>query len=323
MLIILHLVLLGLFSFLLVQASIRIINSLTTLSRFLALREFSIAFILMALATSLPEIFVGITSALENTPVLSLGNVLGSNIANLTLVTGIVVLSCRRLFARSIIVRRDALYMAVYSSVPLLLLLDSNLSRIDGVILILFYFFYLGKLLQQRSSFKERHNHIARKEASRSLIIFTIAVLVLLASAEGIVYSAEKIAVDLGIPVSLVGLFFVSLGTSLPEIVFELKAVENKHSGLVLGDLVGSVVTNSTLVLGITALIRPIHIQSLDIFLTPIIYLIVVLAAFEIFVRTDKKLVTWEGLFLIITYILFLLTELGLEILHNNPTAYP
>lgn len=308
----LHLFLLIISSLVLVKATTLIIKALGKLSSFFGLREFSVAFILMATATSLPELFVGITSALEGAPTLSLGNVLGSNIVNLALVTGVVVLASGGIQARSIIVRRDSLLMAIYALVPVVLLYDKVISRGDGLIMLFFYALYVFKLVSQRSSLRQLGNHVTAKQAVLNMGVFLLGVTVLLGSAAVLVRSAREIAEGFNVSLGLVGVLFISLGTSLPEIVFELKAVKKQSSSLALGDLVGSVVSNATLVLGITALIYPIHVESLQVFLAPIIYLLVVLLVFEIFVRTDKKLVVWEGLFLIMIYIAFLLTELGL-----------
>ncbi len=76
--------------------------------------------------------------------------------------------------------------------------------------------------------------------------------------------------------------------------------------------------TNSTLVLALTALVSPIQVEAVEVFLVPIIYLITILVIFEVFVRTDKKLVAWEGVFLILVYVVFLLTEIGLEFFEHR-----
>ncbi|MBU0708527.1 sodium:calcium antiporter [Patescibacteria group bacterium] len=317
MLIIFHLLLLIISSIVLVKATTVIIIALEKMSRFLKLREFSIAFILMAIATSLPELFVGITSAIEGTPILTLGAVLGSNIVNLTLVTGIAVIASRGIPARSIIFRRDALYMAIYAAIPLILLSDRVLSRGDGVIILIFYGLYLVKLINQRSLFKKRSDHVTSREALYNLTLFIVSVVVLLISADVLVRVAVRIAGDFNIGLGLVGIIFIAIGTSLPELVLEIRAVQKQHASLALGDLVGSVVANSTLVLGIAAIISPIEVDLLDIFLVPLLYLFVILVIFEVFVRTDKKLVIWEGVFLFMMYIAFLLTELALGYLHS------
>ncbi len=306
-------------SLLLIRTTREIIFSLDKISRHFALSEFSTAFILMAVATSLPEVFVGVTSALEGASLVSLGNVLGSNILDLTLVAGIVALMSRQVVARSLIVRRDALYMAFYLFFPFFLLLDKTLSRYDGLLLILIYFLYLLHLLNQRSSFARHHNHVSRKQALQALFLFVIATFGLLIAADLLVRAAKNIALDLGMGIGWVGLFFVALGTSLPEIVFELKSIRLNHANLALGDLVGSVVTNSTLVLGITALISPIVIENLWSYLIPFFYLCLIVLLFEIFIRSEKRLVAVEGLILILIYIFFLLTELGFQFLQTAP----
>jgi len=315
MLLFLYSLLLAIASLVLIYASSKVVHSLEKLSHFFALREFSVAFILMALATSLPEVFVAISSALEKTPAIALGNALGSNILNLTLVAGIIILASKGIPARSVIVRHDALIMMAFAIAPLLLLSDKVLSRWDGTVLILFYLFYLFTLLRQRSAFKERHNHVTKTEALKSLLGFASGVAFLLGASDVLVRISREMALMLGVPLGLVGILFVALGTSLPEIAFELKASRKGNSGLALGDLVGSVVTNATLVLGITSVITPIKIPSLTIYLSSVLYLITTLISFEIFVRTDKKLVHWEGVFLIFIYVCFLLTEMSLEYL--------
>lgn len=301
-------------SIVLVRTAAALVHALTVIGKYLKLSEFTVSFILMAIVTSLPEIFVGIGAALGKVPTLSLGNILGSNIVDLTLIIAIPIFLSGGIAVRSIIARRDALYMLVYALTPIILLLDGILSRFDAIILLIFYGFYILRLFQQKTHFQELFNHVDEKLVLREVGVFVVAIVFLLLSAEGLVYSAKNLAFNLNIPVSLIGLFLVAVGTSLPELAFGLKAVELKHTGQILGNLMGSVVANSTLVLAVTALITPIVIHDFSLIFSSVAFLVAVLLLFEIGVYTDKKLDIQEGLILLFVYIFFLITEFSLQI---------
>lgn len=295
----------------LVKSSHILIRSLCKIADFFKISEFSLGFMLMALATSLPEIFVSITAALEGLPTLALGNVLGSNIADLTLVAGIGVLAARGLWVKKIIAEQDALYMLLCALAPVFLLADLTLSRGDGLFLLLLYGFYV-LTLSRRGTSRGSVEEVKKVELWQNLFYFAVALIFLLASSALLVDSAQNLAQLISIPISLIGLFAVALGTSLPELTFELEAVA-EHGGFVLGDLFGSVVANSTLALGLAAIISPFQIQSLSLYLSTTVFLIVTLLLFVIFIRTDRKLEVPEGLILLFLYIFFLLTEFGVE----------
>ena len=294
----------------LARSSVMIVNSLEKIAAYLGLSDFSIAFLLMALATSLPEIFVGISAAIENVPSLVLGNVVGSNIVNLSIVFGIVVIVSGGLHAQGVIARRDSLYMMMFSATPILLLLDNELSRGDGFVLLIFYIIYILRLLGQRKSFQEASDGVTKREAVRSGIAFGISVLILIISAEALVRVSMNISQAVGLSVGLVGLFIVSIGTSLPELAFSIETARKKEDSLLLGDLIGSVVTNSTFVLGITALVRPIVIPNINIYVIPIAFLLTVLIVFEILVRRNKKLTMIHGIAFIFIFVIFMVSEL-------------
>lgn len=300
-------------SLILVKAASILVASLIKIAAHFKLTEFSVAFILMSFATTLPELLVGAASAFEKTPSLSLGNVLGSNIVDLTLVLGIVVLTSGGLWARSVIARQDGLYMAGIALAPVLLLLDKTLSRTDALLLLLLYIFYLQRLISQSHAFHEESNHVGKKEMLKNALSFALGFVLLLISSHAIVVSSKSLALMLKIPISLIGLFLIAVGTSLPELAFSLKAVQKEQGNLVLGDLVGSVVANSTLILAVTALIHPIHIESFSLIFSAVAFLLAILVIFEVAVYTDKKLDVYEGLVLLFTYIMFLFTEFGIN----------
>lgn len=310
----LYLTLITLASVVLAKSAAVLVHSITSISGYLKLSEFTTSFILVALVTSLPEVAVGISASLAGKPTLSLGNVLGSNLANLTLIVAIPVLMMGTLPVRSILARRDATYMAIIALVPIALLLDGRLGRAEALILLIFYGLYLFRLLQQQVKFSSLVKHTPRAEALKQAGYFILATLFLLGSAQLLVYSATQIALYLKIHLTLVGIVLVAVGTSLPELAFGLKAVKLKHEGEVLGNVLGSVVTNSTIVLALTALISPITLAQPTSVSVSALFLLGVLTLFLIGVYNDKKLDVREALVLLFTYLLFLIFEFGVEI---------
>ncbi len=131
----------------------------------------------------------------------------------------------------------------------------------------------------------------------------------LIFSADIIVRMAIKIAFSLQIPLFWVGLFLVAVGTSLPELSFELAAVRKRQTDMVMGDLLGSVVANSTLILGVVCLIVPIKVASLYIYLTATMFFLAIFAFFYVFVRTKRRLERWEAGVLVFLYFVFILAE--------------
>lgn len=313
------LVLIILFSLILVKAADILIVNLKSLSESTRLGRFAVTSFLLALGTSLPELFVGVTSALEGQPNFALGNVLGSNIANLSFVIGGAAWIGGAVVVQGIFLRRDVFYAFLAGGAPMVLLFDKSLSRIDGLILLFLYGFYNFWIFAERrqemaGARGEREGFIRRlirklnhQGTRRELAWIFLGTALLLFSADMLVRLAERLAVGLNIPLLLIGLFVVAIGTSLPELIFELKAIRQKEPEMVFGDLLGSIVANSTLVIGLTALISPIRIHAFDEYLLATISFVIIFAAFYFFIRTKKKLEAWEGALLVGFYMAFLL----------------
>ena len=300
--------------YILVKSGAIAVKNLVAVARYLRISEYVLAFILMALATSLPEFFIGINSALSKTSILSLGNVIGSNIVNLSFVLGAVVIIAKGIRIESKIAKRDAWLVFFISILPVLLLIDKNLSRADGAILLIAFIWYFRRILKDKEAFKKRMNHVARTVEEfwrfiKDLIVFILAIVILLGSSWAVVKTAELIAQGLNLTLALIGLILVAIGTSLPELVFGIKSVITKHEGMNLGNLIGSTVINSTLILGITVLVFPIKIEDFNLILTSGLFMILTILIVNFFITTKDKISLREGIILIGLYILFLIIE--------------
>lgn len=301
-------------SIVLAASAFLLVKSLTRIAAFLHLNEFVAAFIIIAFSTSLPELFVGITSALDGNPALSLGNVIGSNIVDLTLVLGIAVVLAKGIPVKKKSIQKDTIWMLGIAALPLLLMIiGHSLSRTDGALLVAVFLLYSWKLITQRKQFHAKmKDGLSRWSSIGYTLLFVASLVLLFFSADSVVASGAQVAEDLQLPRILIGLFLIALATSLPELAFEVTSVRTKHPDFALGDSIGSVVANSTAVLGVTALIHPITTNFL-FFLTSALFMLLVCFLFIIFVHTENKIDWREGVAMIALYLFFVVMELTIQ----------
>ncbi|MFH1501264.1 MAG: sodium:calcium antiporter [archaeon] len=295
----------------LILSGIVLVRSLTKMARFLRISEFTSAFIIMAVATSLPELFVGISSALQGNPALSLGNVVGANIIDLTIITGIFVLLGRGIRIDTHKVGRDVYFMLLsIILVIVLFFIGRSLSRFDGLILVALFGFNLFRMLRKRKNYPAKFvdGRIKRWEIIFNTLLFVFALAVLFVSSHFATQYATLIAIDLDLPQIIVGLFLISIATTLPELVFGIEAIMMGHKSMVIGDQTGTVFTNICLVLGLAAIIHPITAEYFS-FLVAGIFMFISAFMFTAFVQSGKRLDILEGLGLVMLYVAFAIIE--------------
>jgi len=304
--------------YVLVRSGTILVQVMTLLSRYFRVTEYVFSFILMAFATTLPELFVGITAGFRNLSVISLGNVIGSNLINLSFILGIIAVVSGGLKIESRIAKKDTWISFFIILLPMFLLFDKKISRGEGFLLLLVFGWHVYYLLKSKEVFQRRVHHI-KNEITHSgkfflnILYFVFAAAFLILSALAIVESAKMIAVELYIPLSLISLILIAFGTSLPELVFGMRSAIVKHEGLCLGNLFGAAVVNSTFILGITAIINPIQVEDFRTILIGGIFMIVAVLFANIFIGTKNKLSRKEGLILIGFYLIFLIAEFLLK----------
>ncbi len=296
--------------FILVVGSSYMVQYISKIATYLRISEFIISFVLVGMSTSIPELFVGITSALGGTPQLSLGNLIGANINDLTIVMGIPILLARGIPVTTKAARQDIYYMLVIAALPLALMsLGNELSRWDGVILVAVFFVYIHKILQQQRFYhKVLEQHLTRKEVVVDLLLFFVSFGFVILGAHFAVKHAVLMSSHLGMPLIMVGLIVLALGTTLPELMFGIRSVRQGHPEMALGDSIGSVVVNSSLILGIVAIIHPIKEEIFHYF-TGWVFLLLVCFIFLTFIKGSNRLTWREGVALILLYCFFLMME--------------
>lgn len=296
------------------------VHALARIAHFLGWREFVVAFIFVSLGTSIPNLFVGLSSALHNIPILSLGDVVGGNLVDLTLLVALATFIAGGLPINSKLVRTSLLFTIIVAVLPFILLLDGGLSRADGVVLLLFFFFYIRWLFAKEERFSRVYSHGGEllktgfKEKIR-FIFKNVGIIIgglslLLISAEAIVRSAAMFSEKLDASLLCIGLLMVGLGNALPEIFFSVASARAKQTGMILGSLSGSVIIIGTFVLGVVVLIRPIENVDLSAFAMARFFLLAAAVFFLIFSRTDRKITKKEASFLLLLYGAFVVLEL-------------
>jgi len=304
---------LGACSLLVISAEL-LMNSFLKIAQYYRLSEFVIGFMIVALATVIPELLIGVNAALAQSPSLALGNVIGANIIDLTLVIGVITILKGGIKIETKAVRTDTPLMFFVAMLPLLLMLDKELSQFDGVVLLIAFFLYVWRIISQEKKFKDRLPSVPKSEFLLHMVIALISLAFIYVFSMLVVNTAVLLAEEFSFPLILIGLFFISFGTTLPEFTFETRSILTRHRYMALGDIIGSVVARSTLVLGVTAIIAPIQADYL-LFLTSAFFMLIVAFLFMTLIDVEKHILVQEGIALIILYILFIIIELNIRVL--------
>jgi cation:H+ antiporter len=280
------------------------------LSRELRISTLVFGFIIVALSTSLSELMVAIFSAIFGEVGLSVGNLLGANFFNLTVVVGISVLSYK-LIPLTKKEEGDLIELLFLSTlVTLLIFQGEQLSRVHGIILLVLFGMLVSKLYRGGRIKREFYDTI--KESKRKLVIlFIVSILLLLMSSHLLVGSALEIANLFSLTATFIGMTVTSVGTTLPELSVQLRAIKNKEYGLAMGDLLGSCVINLTLILGLLSIISPMKVETSSL-LTLLPFLFIAIFVVWYAISYKKKITRFEGLILIFLYILFILEVFGI-----------
>jgi len=286
----------------------RLTEGAASLARRMKVPEIIIGLTIVAAGTSAPELFVSVVSALNGTPDLAVGNVVGSNTMNAMLIVGVAAMVAPMTISRST-VRKDIPFSVGASLLLLLLAFDSYLGLVDGLLLLAgFAIFMTYTLMQARQGNGAESAADATTVAPRSPWLsagFIVLGLVLLVSGSDLfVSAASNIATQMGVSEGVIGLTVVAGGTSLPELATSVVAARKGQSAIAIGNVIGSNVFNILLILGLTATISPLPIEGITSVDMGVMLLSVVLV--WLFSRTRYTVERWEGASLVVGYLAYL-----------------
>ncbi|NMH73286.1 calcium/sodium antiporter [Bacillus sp. RO2] len=299
---------------LLIKGADWFVDGASQIANILRISPLLIGLTIVAFGTSSPEATVSILAALDGSAEVSLGNVIGSNIFNITLVVGLTAL-LNPLKVESETIRKEIPFTLLGSAVLLVLISDialqgfskNLLTRSDGLIFLLIFTVFMYYIFEVARNNRDK---ISVEETSekptwgKNIFRTVIGLAAIIFGGELVVRNSTEIAVSLGMSQTLVGLTIVAIGTSLPELVTSIMAAIKKQSEIALGNIVGSNIFNILFVLGTSSLITPLPVNS-KIFVD-IGLLVVLTVILLVFSRTNFRIGKIEGTFLAIAYVLYL-----------------
>ena len=305
-----NLVLIFLGFFLLVIGGEFIVRSSVALSLKFNISKFVIGMTVVSFATSLPELIVSVNAALNNSPSIAINNVIGSNIANIGLVLGLISI-LGNITVENNFYKRDWPWMFFLSiALWLFIVSDNLLSGYEGFFLIIFLStFILGVL--KRSNSSEFINDVDFKLTKASnfkiFIWLIISSVTLYFGSEFLVDGAVNLAKQINISEAVISVTIVAIGTSVPELAASLVAIAKKEEGISVGNLIGSNIFNIGSVLGVTAIIKEIPIAE-EIIQRDIVWMLIFALIVIILAVIPRKnyLSSYKGLIMFSMYLYFI-----------------
>ena len=281
-----------------------LVKSSAALAAKLSVSPFLIGITVVSFGTSAPELLVSLNAALQGSTGIAMGNVIGSNITNITLVLGLTILlrpinfdSKRYLFSWLIMLVSSIMFYGFS--------LDEIIDPIDGL------FFISGLILFISLSIRYRHSSINEEEVEENIntrmipLYFILGAAGLYFGSEFLVSSSVVIAKYIGISEFVIGITVVALGTSLPELVTSVIAILKGQSSISIGNLIGSNIFNVFAVLGITSLVKPLGTGE-KLLTSDLPIMIGVTLLLGLFLFISRKLRRIEGVLLISIYLIYL-----------------
>jgi cation:H+ antiporter len=328
----------------LVKGADLLVEHAARMARRLHVSDLVVGLIITAVGTSLPELASSLAASLAGSPGLVIGNVVGSNIANIGLVLGIAAL-VRPFDTAPKMFDRDGFILVATAAVLFALVLDNRFGRLDGVIFVLVYVAYSAFAVRtDREGVEHRFKDFLRfvfdfeyavpvarsltrrgrgqsgdgdpapmqkaeapdvRGFGRELVVVVLSLAAVIAGAHFAVAEAVWVADLIGVPENLVGLSLIAVGTSLPELLVSLTAVRRGNAEMVVGNVLGSNIANVLLVLGLSAVVRPLDVAELSV-----VYTIPIMLFFSIallyFIRSDWRIGRGQGAIALGAYLAFL-----------------
>lgn len=317
----------------LVKGADILVEGASRIAKILKVPAFIVGLFIVALGTSAPETAIGITTGIQDTNLLTLGTVIGSNIANIALIMGITAMAMP-LTIDSLVAKREMPILIGVNVVFIIMLITGNtLTRLEAIILLLGMFVFLGyvvsktkdilkdeepdtefeediyEYIEDQKVLSKIKGRSRKKDLPKSIVMLIIGLVALIGGANLAVDNAVIIAKLLGLSQEFIGISIIAFGTSLPELVTCLMAVYKKEDDIAVGNVIGSNIMNILLVIGISGLIRPIVIDLVILYDVLVMLVLTVILLIPIFFK--GRLSRQWGSFLLAFYIIFLAVKIS------------
>ncbi len=302
---------------LLIWSSDHFVDGAASIARIMGISPLIVGMLIIGLGTSAPEMLVTATAAFQGNPGLGIGNAIGSNITNITLVLGVTAFFFV-LPVNSQLLKKELPLVLASAILAWALMYDGFFSRLDGIILVVALAMILSWMIisakQQASAHdplvEESIEELPEKMPMKKAAFWTIlGLIVLLISSQMLVWGASNIARQLGVSDLIIGLTIIAIGTSLPELAATISSARKGESDLAVGNIVGSNLFNTLAVLAIPALIKPLEIpvDALNRDLPIMLFLTVILLLFSFgcFKSSRYRITKVNGIILVSFFIAY------------------
>jgi len=298
---------------LLVYGADRFVEGASHIARYLGMSPLLIGLTIVGMATSAPELLVGIVAALDGKTVIAIGNAIGSNIANIGLVLGFTVMLMPVTIASQTL-KREFFIMALAIVLAFALMFDQNLSRLDGGFLLLglavaiLYVIYLSrKSVRTDPLLSEFEIEIPEEsKVGKSIFLFLLGLILLLGGAHLLVECAVIVAKHFGLSDLVIGLTIIAVGTSLPELAASMTAIKKNEPDIAIGNVIGSNMYNMLAVIGIPGIIHASDFDSRVLLRDfPIMIGMTLLMGWMVFIHGAGKFDRVEGATLLLCFIAY------------------
>jgi cation:H+ antiporter len=286
------------------------VRSSVALSLKFNISKFVIGMTIVSFATSLPELIVSVNAALNNSPSIAINNVIGSNIANIGLVLGLISI-LGKITVDNYFYKRDWPWMFFFSLLMWFFISqDSVLKKYEGLILFLILIFFTLTIIKKSNNldFKGSIDDELLKTSNFKIFVWLIiSSITLYFGSEFLVDGAVNLAKQISISEAVISVTIVAIGTSVPELAASLVAIAKKEEGISVGNLIGSNIYNIGSVLGITAMIKEIPIAE-EIIQRDIIWMLIFALIVIILAIIPRKnyLTSFKGLIMFSMYLYFI-----------------
>lgn len=270
-----------------------------------------IIIVTIGLMLSIPELFIALNSLNRQVPELAVGNALGTAIILISLVAGIISIYKKELKTNEIFSNDNLNLLSFAALLNVILTFDGRLSRLDGVLLIISYLIYLFVLSGLKGNYSIlKKNKLSTRKAILSIVLLIGGFLGIWVLSDNIVQKALEIQLLTAFPLFAIGAVLIAPLGAIPELIFEMELNNKEESKLSLSELFTSLISNTTLILGIIILIEPIVISGSIFYYFTTLILALLLLLFNYYSRTKSNLNWKEGTLLLISYIIYLISAL-------------
>jgi cation:H+ antiporter len=293
-----------------------LIFGISNYARKFGISEFLVGFLILAIGTSLPDLVASLMGGMSGSSGIIVGTILGGSVISITFVLGAMVIAAKKLNVKSKLLGKSTYIILVMMLLPIITMLDLKISRVDGFLLILVFFTYIFGLWKKEGTLGKIKKSVKIKFLWKDVLIFLGALVALLLGARFLVSSAVIISQEIGISAYIIALIIICLGTCLPDLTVELKALKKGHSAIGVGNLLGGITSTLLLVLGIVALFYPISLEGINLTSLAIaIGVFLASLALVIFWMRKNTLYRWQGVCLVLIYLAFVAAQIVLEVL--------